>query len=289
MLQKIDLDIFKEKQLSVFVKRDDLIHPFISGNKYRKLFYGLKDFKNRNVQTLVTFGGAFSNHIHAFAFACHQNNIQSIGIIRGEELQNQPLNDTLSFAVQHGMKLVFVSRKEYKRRNDQDYLEELKLKYNAEIVPEGGSLDSATLGLIDMVNEINQQQHFDFICTPCGTGGTIAGIVAGLSPEQQCLGFLALKGIDNDIKQKISSQTKNENYTLISDFDFGGYAKYNQELIDFLKQLKKDTNIQFDQVYNGKMMFGLFKLIESDYFKPNTKICIIHTGGLQGLLPELRI
>lgn len=288
MLQQIDLEIFKEKKLSVFVKRDDLIHPFISGNKYRKLFYALKDFKERDVQTLVTFGGAFSNHIHAFAFACNQNNIQAIGIIRGEELQDQPLNDTLSFAVKHGMKLVFVSRKEYKRRNDPDYLEELKLKYHAEIVPEGGSLDSATFGLIDMVDEINQEQHFDFICTPCGTGGTIAGIVAGLLPEQQCLGFLALKGIDNDIKQKIRSQTTNENYSLISDFDFGGYAKYNQELIDFLKQLKKDINIQFDQVYNGKMMFGLLKLIESDYFKPNSTICIIHTGGLQGLLPELR-
>lgn len=288
MLQQIYLNIFKEKQLSVFVKRDDLIHPLISGNKYRKLFYALKDFKERNVKTVVTFGGAFSNHIHAFSFACHEQNIQSIGIIRGEELQALPLNETLSFAVKHGMKLIFVSRKEYKRRNDEDYLNELKQKYNAEIVPEGGSLDSATFGLIDMVNEINEVQKFDYICTPCGTGGTIAGIVAGLLPEQHCLGFLALKGIDNDIKQKIKSQTTNDNYTLISDFDFGGYAKYNQELVEFLKQLKKDTTIQFDHVYNGKMMFGLLQLITNDYFKPNTSICIVHTGGLQGLLPELR-
>lgn len=284
---KIENEFLLSKNVDLFIKRDDLIHPLISGNKFRKLYYAIENMKKNNIKKAITFGGAFSNHIHAFSYAANINNIQSIGIIRGEELKNKPLNDTLKFAEQHNMKLIFVSREEYKLRNDPEYLFQLEKEHNAFIIPEGGTQEFSKNGLIDLVNEINQQGTFDYITSACGTGGTISGIISGLNQEQYALGFLSLKGIHNDTVDQIKKFSNNKNYTLFDQYAFNGYAKYNKELLNFITEFKTKHNIQLEQVYTGKAMFGLYDLIQNDYFKKGSKICFVHTGGLQGLLKEL--
>lgn len=290
MLSKIEQihdNLFSEKGISVYLKRDDLIHPYISGNKYRKLIYALNHIKDNNIKTVLTFGGAFSNHIHAFSYAAKINGIKSIGIIRGEELKNKPLNDTLLFAKENEMEFIFVSREEYKKRYDQDYLNQLAEKYNAYIIPEGGTQSFSKYGLLDMMQEINKEKDFDYICSACGTGGTFSGIVSGLNNKQKGLGFLVLKGIENDIISKIKEFSDNKNYELISDYHFNGYAKYNDELISFINYFKLKHNIQLEQVYTGKMMYGFYNMVKNDFFKRGDQICLVHTGGIQGLLKTL--
>jgi len=187
------------------------------------------------------------------------------------------------------MELVFVSREEYKKRNDANYLKELKEKYNSEILPEGGTTKFAANGLKDMVEEINiQESNINFIVTASGTGGTIAGTVFGLKEYQTAISIPVLKGIENDIENKINEFSSNKNYKIINNYHFNGYAKYNQELIDFINSFKKEYDIQLEQVYTGKMFYAIFDLIKKDYFKKGTNICIVHTGGLQGLLEELK-
>lgn len=284
-LEKINSKFLESKKINLFIKRDDEIHPLISGNKYRKLIYAIKNLKEKNVKNLLTFGGAYSNHIHAFSYAAKINGFKSIGIIRGEELKNKPLNETLSFAKDNGMELIFVSRKEYKERNNKDYIEKLMNKYNCDVIPEGGTQYYSKFGLRDMVFEINNQiDDYDYIVNAVGTGGTISGVVDSIPEKVTSLGVMVLKGIENDTINVINSFTKNKNYKLIDGYHFGGYAKYNSQLINFINKFKKDHNIQLEQVYTGKAMFCLYDLISKDYFKENSTIVFIHTGGLQGLL-----
>lgn len=288
-LQKINNELFTQKEVAVFVKRDDLIHPQVSGNKFRKLQYALKAFKENKVKTAATFGGAYSNHIHAFAYACMQENIKAIGIIRGEELASKPLNPTLQAAKAWGMDLIFVSRQEYAKRYDETYHEELSQKFDCAVVPEGGTQLLAKQGVMHCVEEINAQEpDITHIVCAVGSGGTIAGVVSALHPNQKALGVLAVSGVATQIVQVIESFTSNKNYDLILNAHLGGYAKTTPDLISFIKNCKVTYGLELEQVYTGKAFKFLVESIEAGNFAPGSKICFIHTGGMQGLSPDLK-
>jgi 1-aminocyclopropane-1-carboxylate deaminase len=265
----------------LFIRREDLIHPFISGNKYRKLKYNIIEAKNLNHKVLLTFGGAFSNHISATAYAGKINNFKTIGIIRGEELESKiDDNPTLSFAKSCGMEFLFVSREDYRRKSDIDFIEMLKSKFgDFYLIPEGGTNDLAVKGCEEILSE--EDSKFDYICCCVGTGGTVSGIINASKEHQKILGFPALKG--DFLNQDIRNFAKTKNWELITDYHFGGYGKIKPELITFINTFKEDYGIPLDPIYTGKMMFGIFNLIEKGFFQKDAKVLIIHTGGLQGI------
>jgi 1-aminocyclopropane-1-carboxylate deaminase len=251
--------------ISVTIKREDLIHPFVSGNKFRKLKYNLLQAKKEQYETLLTFGGAFSNHIAAVAFAGKEKGFKTIGIIRGEELEGKIAeNPTLSFAQNCGMQLQFISRADY------------RVFY---LIPEGGTNALAIKGCEEIITP--EDVEFDYICCSVGTGGTISGIINSVLPHQKALGFPALKG--DFLKEEIRNFVQNKNWELITEYHFGGYGKVNAVLIDFINQFYSQNKIPLDPIYTGKMVFGVIDLIQKNYFPANSKILLIHTGGIQGI------
>lgn len=280
-IQEIDLTTYTSQNIKMSILREDLNHPEISGNKFRKLKYNLIEAKNLGFKKIITFGGAYSNHIAATAAAGKLHNFETIGIIRGEELETK-INDnaTLRFAKKCGMQFHFISREEYRYKDEIDFLEKLKNQFpNTYIIPEGGTNDLAIKGCSEILHE--DCLNFDYVATAIGTGGTIAGLIESSKIHQQILGFPSLKGdfIINDIK----NLTKKENYTIFNEFHFGGYGKVNEELITFVNDFKRINQIQLDPIYTGKMVFGLIELIKTNYFKNNSSILAVHTGGLQGI------
>ncbi|WP_422861649.1 1-aminocyclopropane-1-carboxylate deaminase/D-cysteine desulfhydrase [Flagellimonas sp. W118] len=279
--QKIDLPILEEKGVTLCLKREDTIHPHISGNKYRKLKYNLLEAQKLGHNTLLTFGGAFSNHIVATAYAGKEKGFKTIGVIRGEELKdNWHDNPTLNLAHEHGMEFQFVSRSDYRRKNDKIFLEGLQnVVGKCYIVPEGGTNAFAVKGCMEILMETDS--NFDFICSAVGTGGTILGLINSAKPHQTIWGFPALKG--DFLTEDIRKFARNDNWELVSDYHFGGYAKVDADLIHFINTFRKETGIPLDPIYTGKMVFGIFDLIKKDAFKKGTQILAIHTGGLQGI------
>ncbi len=266
--------------VQITVKRLDLIHPQISGNKFFKLKYNLLEAKQRGFKQILTFGGAYSNHIAATAYVAQLFGFQSIGIIRGDELQTQSLNPTLQTANDFGMQLRFVSRAEYRLRHDTDYQLQLKQHYpDAYIIPEGGTNTFALKGTQEILSP-EDQTNYDVICCAVGTGGTIAGIIESSSNRQQVLGFSALKG--EFLRHDIQQWTDKLNWSLTDQYCGGGYAKTSPELLQFMLQFEQQHAIPLEQVYTAKMMMGLFDLIEKNHFPTHTRILVIHTGGLQG-------
>ncbi|WP_445734927.1 1-aminocyclopropane-1-carboxylate deaminase/D-cysteine desulfhydrase [Mariniflexile sp.] len=267
--------------IELFVKREDKIHPFISGNKYRKLKYNLLEANKLGFKTVLTFGGAYSNHIAAVASAGQISGFKTIGIIRGNELKDSTNhNPTLSFAQQCGMQLKFVSREDYRDKTSTEFIEKLQAEFgDFYLIPEGGTNNLAIKGCEEILNA--DDKNFEYICCAVGTGGTISGLINCSKPSQQVLGFPALKG--GFLQEDITKFATKNNWKLIADYHFGGYAKINTELVAFINQFKKDNNIPLDPIYTGKMMFGIFDLIEKGYFLKGTKILAIHTGGLQGI------
>lgn len=273
-LQKIEAAFLKEKEISLYVLRLDLVHPHISGNKWFKLKYNLKEARKQGKNILVTFGGAYSNHIVATAAAGKEFGFKTIGIIRGEEL-NENDNSVLQFAKDRGMDLRFVSREEY-RSKDASLV--LSMTDDCYILPEGGTNELAVKGCSEILSHIDIP--FDYVCCAVGTGGTIAGIISSLKVHQKAIGFPVLKGgefLKNEIEKLTSSKV---NFELQTDYHFGGYAKKNNELLSFISDFKLKHNIQLDFVYTGKMMFGVFDLIMKNYFPKGATIIAIHTGGL---------
>jgi 1-aminocyclopropane-1-carboxylate deaminase len=277
--QKINLPT--DFGVELFLKREDQIHPFISGNKYRKLKYNIEEAKCFGFETLLTFGGAFSNHIAAVASAGNTFGFKTIGIIRGDELEDkQDENPTLAFSENHGMQFKFVSRDDYKSKNSDGFIADLKNEFgDFYLIPEGGTNALAIQGCEEILKETDFK--FDYICTAVGTGGTISGLINCSQPSQQVLGFPALKG--SFLQEDISKFVSKINWKLHTDYHFGGYAKINLELIRFINEFKEKQKIQLDPVYTGKMMFGIFDLIQKGYFPKGSKILAIHTGGLQGI------
>ena len=277
--QSINLSFAKNVILDV--KREDQIHPYISGNKFRKLKYNILEARSKQSPSLLTFGGAFSNHIAAVAEAGKLSNINTIGVIRGEELSHKiETNPTLKYAKLCGMKLIFVSRADYKLKNTQNFINKLKLKFgDFYLIPEGGTNNLAIKGCEEILQ--SNDKAYDFVCCSVGTGGTISGIINSTCDQQKVLGFSSLKG--DFLNKDISKFANTKNWELITDYHFGGYGKINDQLITFINSFKSNTNIQLDPIYTGKMFYGLFEMIKNGYFKPNTKILAIHTGGLQGI------
>ena len=267
--------------ITVHIKREDLIHPFVSGNKFRKLKYNLLQAKEEQQETLLTFGGAYSNHIAAVAFAGKEKGFKTIGIIRGDELRDKiSENPTLQFAENCGMQFEFVSRETYRLKTEISFLENLKQKFgNFYLIPEGGTNDLAIKGCEEILTE--EDAEFDYIGCSIGTGGTICGIINSILPHQKVLGFPALKG--DFLKEEIRNIVKNNNWELLTDYHFGGYGKVDEELIAFINQFYITNNIPLDPIYTGKMVFGVIDLIHKNYFPPQSKILLIHTGGIQGI------
>jgi 1-aminocyclopropane-1-carboxylate deaminase len=267
--------------ISLTIKREDLIHPFISGNKFRKLKYNLLQAKAENKETLLTFGGAFSNHIAAAAYAGKEQGFKTIGVIRGDELFDKiEENPTLKFAQENGMQFEFVSREDYRLKNDPAFVEKLKEKFgDFYLVPEGGTNELAVKGCEEILTE--DDAVFNYVCCAVGTGGTISGLINNSLPNQKILGFPALKG--DFLTDEIRIFAKKDNWNLISDYHFGGYGKINLELIEFINTFFEETKVPLDPIYTGKMVFGVIDLIGRNYFPAHSKILLIHTGGLQGI------
>ena len=271
----------KTKGVELYVKREDQIHAFVSGNKYRKLKYNLLEAEKSGYKTLLTFGGAFSNHIAAVASAGHLIGFKTIGVIRGDELESKiSENATLNFAQENGMQFKFVSREIYRSKTSESFLKSLEAEFgDFYVIPEGGTNELAVKGCQEILYP--EDFNFDYICCSVGTGGTISGLINGSKPSQQVLGFPALKG--DFLKEDISKFATQTNWKLITDYHFGGYAKINDELVAFINQFKSDYNMPLDPVYTGKMLFGILDLIDKNYFPKGSKILAIHTGGLQGI------
>ena len=267
--------------ISMHIKREDLIHPFVSGNKFRKLKYNLLQATAENQETLLTFGGAFSNHIAAVAFAGNEKGFKTIGIIRGDELASKVSeNPTLLFAQNCGMQLEFISREDYRLKSEVSFLENLKQKFGGFYhIPEGGTNDLAIKGCEEILT--SEDADFDYICCSVGTGGTISGIINSVLPHQKVFGFPALKG--DFLKEEIRNFVQNDNWELVTDYHFGGYAKVNAELTVFINHFYLENQIPLDPIYTGKMVFGVIDLIKKNYFPAKSKILLIHTGGIQGI------
>jgi len=267
--------------ITLFIKREDELHPLISGNKYRKLKYNLAQAQEEKKTTLLTFGGAFSNHILAVAAAGKQYGFETIGVIRGEELADKVVeNPTLLRAKELGMVFEFVSREAYRGKNEAAFEKRLIDKFgDFYLLPEGGTNDLAVKGCEEILSE--QDKMFDYVCCAVGTGGTLSGLINCSKSGQQILGFPALKG--DFLKEDICSFAKNKNWELITDYHFGGYAKISEELISFINEFHQKHQVPLDPIYTGKMVFGVMDLIKKKKFPDNAKILMIHTGGLQGV------
>ncbi|MHA6279518.1 1-aminocyclopropane-1-carboxylate deaminase/D-cysteine desulfhydrase [Salinimicrobium sp. CAU 1759] len=271
--------------VSIYMKREDLLHPEVSGNKFRKLKYNIAEAASQKRQILLTFGGAFSNHIAATAAAGKFSGFETVGVIRGEELANNlqktlQENATLRFAADCGMKLHFVSRSDYRNKTSEAFIKDLRKKFGDFYrVPEGGTNELAVKGCEEILSP--KDEGFDVIACAIGTGGTISGLINASGEHQQILGFPALKG--DFLKAEVEGFSKKNNWKIIPDYHFGGYAKVNEDLIYFINSFRKEFDVQLDPVYTGKMMYGIFELAKKKYFSKNTRILAIHTGGLQGI------
>ena len=279
--QIIPLEAFSISNFNLVIKREDQLHPDISGNKLRKLKYNILEAKRLNKTTLLTFGGAYSNHIAAVAALGKEYGFKTIGIIRGEELVNKVSNNaTLSFAKSCGMFFYFISRAEYRKKDELFFLENLKSIYgDFYLLPEGGTNEFAVKGCAEILT--NKDTSFDYVCSSVGTGGTLAGLIMSSNSLQTVIGFSALKGTFQT--SYINKFTRKKNYRILDDYCFGGYAKINIELIEFINDFKNKTTVSLDPIYTGKMIFGIFDLINKGYFKENSTILAVHTGGLQGI------
>ena len=285
-IEQVYFSEIADSGVSLCIKREDKLHPFISGNKYRKLKYNLVESKKQERTTLITFGGAYSNHSAAAAAAGSEFGFKTIGVIRGEELADNleevlKQNPTLKFASKHNMQFHFVSRSAYREKTSKEFIDNLKEQFgDFYLVPEGGTNTLAVKGCEEILTE--KDAIYNVICSSVGTGGTISGIINSTKKHQKTIGFPALKGdfLQNEIKKYVLT---NKNWSLNTDYHFGGYAKVSETLINFINKFKQETGIPLDPVYTGKMLFGIVDLIKKDYFEKGTSILAIHTGGLQGI------
>lgn len=280
--------VLEAQQITCFIKRDDLLQlesvpgdQAFCGNKWRKLKYNLIAAREQGYSTLLTFGGAFSNHIAATASAGKLFGFRTVGIIRGEK--TLPLNPTLHFAESCGMELHFWSRVQFRQKDQTNVLAQLQRDFpEAYILPEGGTNALALQGCAELAEEILSQEAVDYICVSCGTGGTLAGIIQGLAGRAFALGFSALKGDFHrvEVHKLLHPETWN-NWELATEYHFGGYAKVPLDLQAFLEEMKI-YGLPLEPIYTGKMLWGVLDKVKQGYFPRGSRICVVHTGGLQG-------
>lgn len=282
-IQIIKNQHIRDKDIQLYIKRDDLIHPKVSGNKYRKLKYNISKTRAEGKNQVITFGGAFSNHIHAFAAACYYEGLTAIGIIRGELDENNP---TLKYCKNIGMELIPVSRSAYRDKENAPEILQILARYpNAMVIPEGGTNDLALIGVAEIIDEIRSQNfpNPDYIVLASGTGGTTAGLLSSdkLHSKVLSLSTLNSKHLKNEILQLVKGKN-GDKLEVNTDYHFGGYAKWTEELLRFIEDFERESFVPLDHVYNGKALYGLMDLIKKDYFPRGSTILYLHTGGLQG-------
>lgn len=277
--QAIGLPLLRECGVTLALKREDLLFPLLSGNKYRKLKYNLQHARQEGYERLLTFGGAYSNHLHATAAAGKHYGFRTIGVVRGEELEGKALNPTLEAARENGMEFLFVSREQYRRKTDPGFLSSLRERFGPVfILPEGGTNERAVQGCAEILGP--GDRGFSHVCCAVGTGGTLAGLARAAAPGQQVLGFPALRapGFESELRTWIPGY----HWRLVPDYHFGGYGKVNRELVDFINGFKARTGVPLDPVYTGKMLYGILEEVRKGRFPRGSRILAIHTGGLQG-------
>ena len=275
--------------IRLLLKRDDLLHPLVSGNKWRKLTYNLLAARQQHHTTLLTFGGAYSNHLYAVAAAGQTFGFQTIGVVRGDELATAPRNPTLARCEQMGMTLHFVSRDDYRRKDDPAYIAIMQNQFGqAYVLPEGGTNELAIQGTAELIPEVIAQlgKAPDYVCCPVGTGGTMAGLVQSVKAgtlDTQVLGFSAV-GATTPIPGLPDSA---RHWQLLTTYTFGGYARTTPELLAFIRTVEQRTGILFEQVYTGKMLYGIYALARQGFFPDGATVVAVHTGGIQGRSPLL--
>jgi len=278
-VQEIHDSVLDKAGVRLLIKREDLNHSSVSGNKLWKLKYNLEEATKLGQKCLLTFGGAYSNHIYAVAAAAHELGLDSIGVIRGEE--TLPLNKVLSFAISKGMKLHYVSREIYRSKTESAFIDTLHKTFgDFYLIPEGGTNNLAVKGVTEFAKTLGKD--FDYLCCAVGTGGTMAGLINGVSLEKKLLGFPVLKNgefLVEEIKNLLSSEHKN--WILNTDYHVGGYAKVTLQLTTFIENFNAKHQIQLDPVYTGKALFGVFDLITNGYFPTGSTILFIHSGGVR--------
>ncbi len=278
--QKVDLPILNKKKIELFIKREDLIHTIISGNKFRKLKYNILELKKLRKRQIITFGGAFSNHLFACAYLGYTNKIKTVGIIRGEELEFEELNYNLKQCQKFGMELKFISRNEYKERNNLRYQKYLLNKFDRSyLIPEGGTNDLGVLGCQEILNE--NDKYFDSICCPVGSGGTISGLINESKETQIVIGFSALKS--SGVEKVINGFVTKKNWKIYQDDLFGGYSKIDEKLVSFINDFFRNYKILLDPIYNSKMLYKIISLINNNNHDFGKKILMINTGGLHSI------
>jgi 1-aminocyclopropane-1-carboxylate deaminase len=273
--------------ITLVVKRDDLLHPIISGNKWRKLKYALVEAHDNNVKHIVSFGGGYSNHLHALGYCCQQLGIQLSAIVRGDYSQN--LSPMLRDLVSWGTDIQYVDRATYQQRAEPQYLQTIAKKHpNALLIPEGGSQQQALQGVAEIIQELTQQ--YEFILVPVASGGTLAGVIDGLtqldsSSTCQILGIAMLKGqgyLEQLVENLLTKKNYDTDWKINHDYHFGGYAKSNSELNLFCTAFEQQTHIAIEPVYSGKLFYALYQLTINGYFPAGSRVLALHTGGLQG-------
>ena len=281
-IQNVAITTKNPKNVQLDVLREDQLHPVVSGNKYRKLKYNLLQVVENNYAGILTYGGAYSNHIAAVAAAGHHFQIPSVGIIRGEELYTDEKiagNETLAFAKAKNMNFKFVSRSVYQKKEHSDEIQEILQEFSDYyVLPEGGTNELAVQGCAEILDQ--RTADYDIVCCPVGTGGTLAGICQSAHEKQLIMGYSALKGLD--VRKLIAPYT-NRKIQVVQEDVFGGYGKIDERLIAFCNAFAKAQQIHLDPVYTGKMLYRLYEAIENGTFASHTRILAIHTGGLQGL------
>jgi 1-aminocyclopropane-1-carboxylate deaminase len=284
-IQEIRYPALEQAGIQLLVKREDLNHPYISGNKWWKLKYNIQQARSEGKKAILTFGGAYSNHIYATAAAAHENNLTAIGIIRGE--QHSPLNPTLQFAQDRQMKFFYVSREAYKNKNTGPFIEEFKIRFGDPfIIPEGGTNRYAVKGCAEFAEGELAALSFDYLFLPVGTGGTMAGLICGLGGSKKIRGVTILKNggfLHDDIRTLVTEFSGKDygNWSLLTSYDHGGYAKTTNELQQFIAEMKEMHDLPLDPVYTGKLLWAVVKEAEKGAFPRGTTLLALHTGGLQ--------
>ncbi|SMB86250.1 pyridoxal-5'-phosphate-dependent enzyme, beta subunit [Hymenobacter roseosalivarius DSM 11622] len=285
ILQELDEPTARHHGIRLILLRDDLKHPELPGNKWRKLKYNLLEARAQGHDTLLTFGGAFSNHLAAVAAAGRLYGFRTIGVVRGES--TSPLNPTLVQAVADGMTLRYLDRDTYHYKQEPSFQADLLHQTGpAYILPEGGTNELALRGCAELVTELNAQTSFDTLCVACGTGGTLGGFLAALKPQQQAVGVAALKNggfLQDDINvlTTAAGQTIAAQWSVQTQYHFGGYAKFSPDLMTFIRQFQQRHGVLLDPLYTSKLLYGVLDLLNQDYFTAGSAVVAVHTGGLQ--------
>jgi 1-aminocyclopropane-1-carboxylate deaminase len=284
LLQSIELPEATKTDISIDILRLDLLHPVISGNKAFKLKGYLQEAQRSSANPIITFGGAWSNHLIATACAAREAGLDTVGIVRGE--RPPILSATLSSALRYGMQLEFISRKDYTEKTSPHFLHQLSLHYpGAYIIPEGGAGPIGIRGSEDILRTIESSNYTHILCA-IGTATMFLGLVRASLPGQTVIGVPVLKGVDPlaAAEPSILAPEQSERAQLLRGYHFGGYARHPLGLLNFMNEFYHKTGIPSDIVYTGKLFYALRETIRNNYFPESAKLLVIHSGGLQGNL-----